>query len=183
MAMNDMNEHESNPIIEAVVGAAYEVANVLGAGFLEKVYENALTRERLLRGLTVRKQVRFPVIYKAKAVGDYYADLVVADSLVVELKCCECFTREHVAQCINYLGASGIRLGLWVNFQRAKVEWRSVVYGYVWSFLVKSWFKESRKRKECGPKEALPPWRGLSKQNPAGYRVAGTWGACPAGGS
>jgi GxxExxY protein len=72
------NEHESlDPLIETVIGSAYEVANVLGCGFLEKVYERALLGELACRGLGVRSQVPFPVLSKGRTVGDYVADLVV----------------------------------------------------------------------------------------------------------
>jgi GxxExxY protein len=124
------NEHESaDHIIEVVVGAAYEVANELGCGFLEKVYERALIREIGARGLPVRAQAVFPVEYKGHRVGDYVADLVVADQLIVELKCVNQFSSEHMAQCINYLRASGIRLALLINFQHAKVKWKRIVFG------------------------------------------------------
>jgi GxxExxY protein len=102
-----------------VVGAAYEVANVLGAGFLEKVYE---------RGLTVKSQAPFPVIYKGQCLGDYLADLLVEEQLIVELKCVDQFSNEHLAQCINYLRASGIKLALLINFQKPRVEWKRIVY-------------------------------------------------------
>jgi GxxExxY protein len=90
------NAHESlNQIVEATVGAAYEVSNVLGCGFLEKVYERALTRELILRGLRVESQVSFPISYKQQSVGEYLADLLVEDQLLVELKCADCFSNEH----------------------------------------------------------------------------------------
>jgi GxxExxY protein len=128
------NEHESSEgemdaIAESVIGAAYEVSNVLGAGFLEKVYERALARELTLRGLRVLRQVCFPVSYKGQLVGEYLADLVVEGRLVIELKCVERFSNEHMAQCINYLKASDMRLALLFNFQKPKVEWRRIVYG------------------------------------------------------
>ena len=116
--------------MEGVVGAAYEVSNVLGAGFLEKVYERALARELGLRGVAVETQVPFPIVYKGQLVGDYVADLLVERQLIVELKCVEAFTNEHLAKCINYLKASGLRLALLINFQKPKVEWRRVVYGW-----------------------------------------------------
>jgi GxxExxY protein len=122
--------HESlDRLVEVVVGAAYEVSNVLGCGFLEKVYERALTRELVLRGLRVRAQVSFPISYKQQSVGEYLADLLVEDQLLVELKCVECFSNEHLAQCINYLKASQLKLALLINFQRPKVEWRRIIYG------------------------------------------------------
>jgi GxxExxY protein len=126
------NEHESEKIdalMAAVIGAAYELSNVLGAGFLEKIYERGLMHELRLRGLAVEAQVRCPVSYKGERLGEYVADLVVAGCVLVELKCVDRFANEHMAQCINYLKASGLRYGLLVNFQRPKVEWKRVVYG------------------------------------------------------
>jgi GxxExxY protein len=84
------NEHEFlDKLIETIIGSAYEVANVLGCGFLEKVYERTLVRELASRGVIVRSQVAFPVLYKDQAVGDYVADLLVENQLIVELKCVE----------------------------------------------------------------------------------------------
>jgi GxxExxY protein len=128
----DTNEHESekaDAVIESIIGAAYEVSNVLGSGFLEKVYERALTRELRLRGLKVEPQVGYPIHYKGLSVGEYVADLLVGDCVLVELKCVEHFSNEHVAQCINYLKASHVRLALLVNFQESKVEWKRIIYG------------------------------------------------------
>ena len=114
-------------LVEKVIGAAYDVSNVLGAGFLEKIYERALIEELGLRGLRVKPQAPFPVAYKGKLIGTYSADLVVDDRLLVETKCVEQFSNEHLAQCINYLKASGLHLALLINFRHPKVEWRRVV--------------------------------------------------------
>jgi GxxExxY protein len=76
----DQKVRKLEPLTEAVIGAAFEVANVLGAGFLEKIYERALTRELLLRGLAVRTQVSFPVRYKGQCIGECAADLVVQEA-------------------------------------------------------------------------------------------------------
>ena len=81
----------------------------------------------MLRGVNARPQVSFPVCYKDRYVGDYVADLVVDDRVIVELKCVERFTSQHLAQCINYLKASRLRVALLINFQRSKVEWRRVL--------------------------------------------------------
>jgi GxxExxY protein len=115
-------------LVETVVGAAYEVSNVLGAGFLEKVYQRALMEEIRLRGLSVTAQAPFPVNYKGKPVGTYAADLVVGGRLLVEVKCIEQFSNEHLAQCINYVKASGLHLALLINFRRSRVEWKRVVH-------------------------------------------------------
>jgi len=115
-------------LVEKVVGAAYEVSNVLGAGFLEKVYERAPHEELGLRGLRAKAQAPFPVAYKGQHIGTYAADLVVEERLLVEVKCVDQFSNEHLAQCINYLKASGLHLALLINFRRPKVEWRRVVH-------------------------------------------------------
>lgn len=115
-------------LVETVIGAAYEVSNVLGSGFLEKVYERALIQELSLRGVTAATQTPFPIAYKGKPVGTYSADLVVEDRLLVEVKCVEQFSNEHLAQCINYLKASGLHLALLINFRRSRVEWKRVVH-------------------------------------------------------
>lgn len=122
------NERESiEVLVEEVVGAAYEVANTLGCGFLEKVYERALAKELIQRGRAVAQQVPYSVMYKRALVGEYLADLIVDKKLVVELKCVEQFAPEHMAQCINYLKVSGLRIALLINFQRSKVQWKRVV--------------------------------------------------------
>ena len=115
-------------LVEKVVGAAYEVSNVLGAGFLEKIYERALLEELSLRGMPVKAQAPFAVSYKGKHIGTYAADLVVQDCLLVEVKCVEQFSNEHLAQCINYLKVSGLHLALLINFRHPKVVWRRVVH-------------------------------------------------------
>jgi GxxExxY protein len=126
----DTDAHGSeSDVTEALIGSAFEVANVLGAGFLEKVYERALLRELALRGVSAKAQVSFPVWYKGQYVGEYVADLVVEEKVIVELKCVERFANEHLAQCINYLKASRLRVALLINFQKPKVEWKRVLLG------------------------------------------------------
>jgi GxxExxY protein len=122
----DAHEWESD-LTEVVIGAAFEVANVLGAGFLEKVYERALIHELALRGVSAKAQVSFPICYKAQYLGEYVADLVVGEKLIVELKCVDRLANEHLAQCINYLKASRLSVALLINFQRPKVEWKRVL--------------------------------------------------------
>ena len=114
-------------LTEAVIGSAFEVANVLGAGFLEEVYERALIRELAFRGVSAKAQVSFPVCYKGQYVGEYVADLVVEEKVIVELKCVDRFANQHLAQCINYLKASGLRVALLISFQEPKVEWKRVL--------------------------------------------------------
>ena len=115
-----------NSLVEAVLGAAYEVSNTLGAGFLEKLYERALQSELTVRGITVQSQVSYPVIYKGSVVGEYMPDLVVEGSLIVELKCVDRLAPIHLAQCLSYLHASHLTLALLLNFQHPKVQCRRV---------------------------------------------------------
>jgi len=122
------NEREYvNGLIERVVGAVYEVANVLGPGFLEKVYEQALAKELRLRAIPLETQAPMRVTYKDEVVGTYYADLLVDGRLIVEIKTVEHLAKEHLAQCLNYLTATGTKIALLVNFKHARVEWKRVV--------------------------------------------------------
>src|SRR5450759_3561839 len=107
-------------LTERVLDAVFEVTNTLGAGFLEKVYQRALLRELGLRGIRATAEASFTVTYKSHSVGEYFADLLVEDVLVVELKCVERLSSEHTAQCLNYLRASGRTVCLLVNFQNPR---------------------------------------------------------------
>src|SRR5437870_5566737 len=122
-----MNADERDSLTESVLGAVFEVANTLGAGFLEKVYERALLTELRLRSIPAVSQATFPVVYKTHCVGNYCADILVQNALVIELKCVDRLTNEHIAQCLNYLRASGLKLCLLINFQKPTVEWKRVV--------------------------------------------------------
>jgi GxxExxY protein len=115
-----------NSLTETVIGAAYEVSNTLGAGFLEKLYERALKNELALRGLSVQSQPTYSVTYKGLLIGEYTPDLVVEDSLIVELKCVDRFAPIHLAQCLSYLHASGLTRALLLNFEHPKVDCRRV---------------------------------------------------------
>lgn len=117
----------NSALSEKVIGAVFEVANTLGAGFPEKVYERALVRELRLRGIRVQAQASLEVCYKGESVGSYLADMVVEDELVVELKCADRLGAEHIAQCMNYLKASGKDVCLLVNFQNPRVEWKRIL--------------------------------------------------------
>ncbi len=122
-----MNADYNDPVTERVLGAVFEVSNTLGAGFLEKVYERALLKELGLRGIRAKAQASLSVMYKGQYVGEYFADLLVEDVVVVELKCVDRLSNEHIAQCVNYLRASGRHVCLPINFQKSKVEWKRVV--------------------------------------------------------
>ena len=111
-----------NPVTEKIIGCAYTVSNTLGAGFLEKVYENALAHELRKIGLRVTQQHPVRVEYDGVLVGEYFADLLVEDCIVVELKAVKVLDEAHWAQCLNYLKATGLRLCLLLNFGKPRVE-------------------------------------------------------------
>ena len=116
-----------NDITYAINGAVFEVNSILGPGFLEKVYENALLIELKRRGLKAKNQVPISVSYKDEVVGDYSADLLVEDKVIVELKTVDNLDRVHEAQLLNYLKATGIHVGLLVNFKRKKADIKRMV--------------------------------------------------------
>lgn len=105
-------------------GAIFEVHRILGEGFLEKVYENALLVELQNQGLQAESQVSVPVFYKGSLVGDYMADIVVEDQVILELKTVDDLAAIHKAQLLNYLLATGKPLGLLVNFKGKKATIR-----------------------------------------------------------
>jgi GxxExxY protein len=111
-------------ITEKVLAACFEVINELGAGFLESVYEKALLITLGEKGLTACSQVPLSVGFRGQEVGQFVADLVVEDGVLVEIKAVRALSPEHQAQVINYLKASGLQVGLLVNFGRPKLEYR-----------------------------------------------------------
>jgi len=105
-----------NELTEIVIGCAYEVHNALGAGFLEKVYENALRIELEQVGLTVRQQEPINVFYRNQPVGEFFADLLIPGELIIEIKAVRESAKEHEVQLVNYLNATLIDNGLLINF-------------------------------------------------------------------
>ncbi len=106
----------ADAISELVIGSSFKVHKTLGVGFLEKVYENALVIELAEHGLRLRQQVPLSVFYEGRVVGDYFADLLVEDRVICELKACEHLMVEHEVQLVNYLAATGFETGLLINF-------------------------------------------------------------------
>ena len=116
------DETETGDLSGRIIGCAFGVLNTLGAGFLEKVYENALAHEMRGAGLAVAQQKGITVFYNGIAVGAYVADLVADDAVVVELKASKILDPAHTAQCINYLKATGLHPCLLLNFARLRLE-------------------------------------------------------------
>lgn len=111
-----------NEITYKINGAVYEVFRVLGHGFLEKVYENALLVELKNYGLKAQNQFPIKVNYKGTEVGDYFADILVEEQVLVELKAVEFLQKIHEAQLLNYLKATNYKIGLLVNFYHPKAQ-------------------------------------------------------------
>ena len=119
---------ELNEITYKINGAVFEVNRILGPGFLEKVYENALRKELKRQGLKAENQVPIKVYYKEESVGEYYADILVEDQVIIELKTVKKIEKIHEAQLLNYLKATGIRVGLLVNFKNTKAEIKRFIF-------------------------------------------------------
>jgi GxxExxY protein len=115
-------------ITEQVIGAAFEVYKVLGYGFLEKVYQRAMQVELRLRGLKAEIEQKIKVVFKGNVVGDYQADVMVADVVIVELKVAKCYCDDDEPQLLNELKATGTKVGLLINFGRTKVEFKRLVF-------------------------------------------------------
>jgi GxxExxY protein len=107
---------EHQELTEKIIAAFYKVYNAFGYGFLESVYQNAMTIELASRGLNFKSQFPIPVYYEYQEVGKFYADILVENCVIVELKAVKALANEHHAQLINYLNATQMEVGLLLNF-------------------------------------------------------------------
>ncbi len=123
---------ELDKITEKIIGCAYDVSNTLGSGFVEKVYENSLYHRVGREGLRVIQQHQIKVFYDGILVGEFFADLLVEELVLIELKAVRELEDIHVAQALNYLKASGLPVCLLINFGRPKIEVRHLVPYDVW---------------------------------------------------
>jgi len=112
---------------QRIIGCAMEVLNGLGHGLLEKPYENAMVVEFGLRGIPYRQQPCFEVVYKGVTVGEYVPELIVFDAVVVDAKVIETISDHEIGRVINYLKITALKVGLILNFKRARLEWKRVV--------------------------------------------------------
>ena len=114
---------------DEIIGAAIEVHKSLGNGFVEKVYENALMLELKSRNTKAQNQTKIEVHYKDQIVGEYFADIVVKDKIILELKVCDRIHDIHQAQLINYLKATSMKVGYIINFgSEKKLEFKRIVF-------------------------------------------------------
>ena len=123
----DKHRSEIDRVTEKIIGCAFTVGNRLGCGFLEKVYENALVIELRRAGLHIAQQQLMKVLYDEVVVGTYLADVVVEDSVLVEIKAVKLLDEIHSAQCLNYLKATGLPLCLLINFGRPRVDIKRLI--------------------------------------------------------
>jgi GxxExxY protein len=123
----DTHKSHIDTVTQKIIGCAFTVSNKLGCGFLEKVYENALCIELRKSGLSVAQQKVTQIKYDGAIVGEYTADIVVAESVLVELKAVKLLDDIHSAQCLNYLKATGISICLLINFGRPRVEIKRII--------------------------------------------------------
>jgi GxxExxY protein len=119
-----MEEIIIDKITEKMIASAFKVSNTLGIGFVEKVYENALAHQMRKNGIKVLQQHSIRVEYDNIAVGEFFADMLVEDRILVELKAVSELTSEHLAQALNYLRASGLVVCLLINFGRSRIQVR-----------------------------------------------------------
>ena len=125
--MNDVDcnsKRSHSQLTSSILGSCFDVMNELGAGFLESVYKNALYIALREKKLDVRTEQPFEIYFKKQKIGFYKADIVVENLIIVELKCCKCLLPEHQAQVINYLAASGLPVGLIVNFNSLQLDYK-----------------------------------------------------------
>ena len=105
------------------IGVCFDVINELGEGFIESVYERALVIALRQKGMKAEPQVPMKVVFRDEVIGDFVADILVEDKIIIELKAVKALTPQHQAQLINYLTATGLHVGLLVNFGSRKLEW------------------------------------------------------------
>ncbi len=125
-----MENEELNRITEKIIVFSYKVSNTLGCGFLEKVYENSLACEFRKAGLPFKQQFPIQISYEKEVVGDYIADFLVGEKVLVELKAVKDLDEIHMAQCLNYLRATGLKICMLINFGNPKVEIKRIVNHY-----------------------------------------------------
>jgi GxxExxY protein len=122
--MKEEKELPHSELTSDILGCCFEVMKELGPGFFERVYKNALLIAMRQKGLQVEVEQPFEVAFRGKIIGRYNADLLVRQTVIVELKCCDGLIREHQAQLFNYLKVARLPIGLLVNFRRRKLEWK-----------------------------------------------------------
>ena len=129
----DTNTHESEDsnlhrdLVFRIVGCAFDVIKEVGHGLHEKPYENALVLAFQDAGISIQQQMAFPILFKARQVGEYIPDLIADGAVIIDTKVIDRITDHERGQMLNYLRVTGLRVGLIINFKRAKMEWERIV--------------------------------------------------------
>jgi GxxExxY protein len=123
-----MLDVKSEAVTREIIGAGMEVHRTLGPGYLESIYQRAMIRELGGRGLPIRTEMAVDILYKGESVGRHRMDLIVAGEVVVELKCVSKLAEVHRAQTISYLKATGIAVGLVLNFAGTSLNWQRIIF-------------------------------------------------------
>ena|SRR5579863_1317978 len=126
--IKDGKDYSLQAVTQNLIGAAFEVHNILGFGFLEKVYQRAMQVELLTRGIAVELEPKIQVKFKGVVVGDYLADLLVEQKIVVELKTDPAYLTVHEAQLLNELRGTGMKVGYLINFGRERVDYKRMIF-------------------------------------------------------
>ncbi|UCH88259.1 MAG: GxxExxY protein [Thermoplasmata archaeon] len=124
--MND-EEYQSRSLTGKVIGAAIEVHKILGPGFIESVYHNALKKELTLRGILYETEKNVEIFYKEDEVGEHRLDMLIENTIVVELKAVSEISDVHISQVVSYLKATELNVGLILNFSRSKLDIKRVI--------------------------------------------------------
>lgn len=124
------DERRLNLLTEQIIGCAYQVSNTLGSGFLEKVYENALVYELRKTGIHIEQQKGINVFYDGFLVGEFFADMIVENSVIIELKTVKLLDENQLAQCLNYLKAIDLKICLLINFAKPRIEIKRIVNNF-----------------------------------------------------
>ena len=126
----ERNKWKYSKLTEKVIGCAFQVSNALGCGFLEKVYERALVHELRKAGLQVQAQYPITIYYDGIIIGNFFADILVENCILIELKALKHLDNSHKAQCLNYLKATNLNLCLLINFGNPRVEINRIVSNF-----------------------------------------------------
>ena len=120
-------EYLHQELTEKVIGCSYKVHNELGSGFLEKVYQNALAIESKEMGIHFVQECPLNVLYRGSIVGEYFPDFIINERVIVELKAIEMLSKPHEVQLVNYLKATGLKIGLLINFGKSVTVKRRIL--------------------------------------------------------
>ncbi|HEX2698540.1 MAG TPA: GxxExxY protein [Anaerolineales bacterium] len=130
-----MAEQDLDKLTERIIACAFKVSNTLGTGYVEKVYENAHAHEMIKDGLHIVQQHPIKVTYDDIVVGEFFADMLVENLVLVELKAASELTEEHMAQALNYLRATGLPVCLLINFGKSRIQIRRLYPSPSWKAL------------------------------------------------